>query len=382
MPALKVTHIAKSLEKARHPSQNLSKSMAFSKLLIGRKKDHTMGSKTSNNWQRNYSFFGRILTHFATAILVFSLFCTTTSAQNQRLWIDTDILIGKFKKDVDDGLALLMSLNDTNLIIEGISFVNDVDYGQEVTAKLLNWYAPNRNIPLYKGAKDSTEFGKPNNAVNAMIKALEKGPMIIAALGPITNVATVLKLRPDLHRNIETITYCAGRTRGMLFNPGKGEIRFSDYNFDLDPWAMQELLNSEVPLVLAGYDCSDSLFISKKDFIHLKKSNFEGDQWLYRQLKSWEGLWRVFMGSKKGFIPFDCATLGVLFHPTEFEMHQQITAFIEVDKNDSKNTISTPTKPYLYVEKQKMGKQVSYCHFTKSEFKKRVLRVLKHPDYQ
>ncbi|MDP6909124.1 MAG: nucleoside hydrolase [Flavobacteriales bacterium] len=314
--------------------------------------------------------------------LIASFVFTSAQAQKQRIWIDSDILIGKFRKDVDDGLAMLMAFNDTSLQIEGISFVNDVDYAEMVTTKLLSWYAPDLHIPTYKGAKDSTDFGRPNAATKAMTEALEKGPMTIVALGPITNVATVLKLRPDLHRNIEAITYCAGRRPGMLFNPGSGKIRFSDYNFDLDPWSNQILLDVDIPLTLAGYDCSDSLFVSKKDFIHLKKSKNKGDRWLFRQLKSWESLWRVFMGSEKGFIPFDCATFGTLFYPNEFEFEQQIPAYIVVDENDSKNQVSTPTKPYLLVDRTKDGTPITYCHYTKSMFKKRLLKALDHSDYQ
>ncbi|MGB1317594.1 MAG: nucleoside hydrolase, partial [Flavobacteriales bacterium] len=124
------------------------------------------------------------------------------SAQTKRVWIDTDIMIGKFRRDVDDGLALILALRDTNLYIEGISFVHGVDYADKVTAKLLNWYAPNRSIPTYKGSDDSSGFGKITPAVTAIIEALEQEPMYILALGPMTNLGTVLQLRPDLHKNI------------------------------------------------------------------------------------------------------------------------------------------------------------------------------------
>lgn len=303
-------------------------------------------------------------------------------AQKQRVWIDTDIMIGKFKRDVDDGLALLLALNDTNLDIVGISLVQDVDYGEKVCKKLLNWYAPNRHIPIYKGAKDSTEFGDKTDAFKAIEKELENAPLSILALGPITNVATVMKLRPDLNPNIVSITACAGRKPGMLFNPGSGKVKFSDFNFDLDPWPTQVLLDSDVSVLLAGYDCSDSLFISGEDFIHLKKSKNKGDRWLFRQLKEWENLWSVFLGSKNGFIPFDCSTIGALLYATEFNIEDNNSAYIEVDKNDSKHTVSTKTKPYLYVGNNTAGKKVDYCNHTNQIFKDRILGALNHPDYQ
>jgi inosine-uridine nucleoside N-ribohydrolase len=319
---------------------------------------------------------------FSFFLFTFSLFPFSLFAQKQRVWIDTDIMIGKFRRDVDDGLALILALRDSSIQIEGISFVHGVDYAEKVTGKLLNWYAPNRTIPTFKGSDDSTGFGKETEAVRAMISALEKGPMAILALGPMTNVGTVLKLRPDLHKNITVISYCAGRRPGMLFNPGSANVKFADYNFDLDQASSAVLLETEIPVLLAGYDCSDSLFLSLDDFKHLKKSENEGDRWLYRQLKSWHSLWRTFIGSKKGFIPFDCSTVGVLLYAEEFNIIQEIPSYIKVDVNDTKFTVSTPTKAYLYVDENGSGKKLSYCDFTKAEFKVRLLKLLDHPEYQ
>ena len=314
-------------------------------------------------------------------LFLFLLFPLSLFSQ-QRVWIDSDIMIGKFKKDVDDGLALILMLRDSNLQIEGISFVHGVDYADKVTQKLLKWYAPDRNIPTFKGSDDSTGFGKETDAVKAIISALEKGPMAILALGPMTNVGTVLKLRPDLHKNITAISYCAGRKPGILFSPGSGKVKFSDYNFDLDPKSSATLLQTEIPVLLSGYDCSDSLFLNRADFIHLKKSDNKGDRWLFRQLKSWENLWSLFLGSKRGFIPFDCSTVGALLYADEFNIETEIPAFIKIDKNDTKYTVSTPTKQFFYVDQDGDGKPVSYCDFTKQKFKKRLLRALNHPEYR
>jgi pyrimidine-specific ribonucleoside hydrolase len=303
-----------------------------------------------------------------------------SQAQKRRIWIDTDIMIGKFRRDVDDGLALILMLQDTSLNIEGISFVHGVAYAEKVTGKMLNWYTPDRNIPTFKGSDDSTGLGVETDAVKAMISALEKGPLSIMALGPATNIATVLQLRPDLHRNISNVVYCAGRKPGMLFNPGSGKVKFSDYNFDLDPRSSEILLQTEIPLLLAGYDCSDSLFLSRKDFIHLKRSSNKGDRWLFRQLKDWENLWRMFLGSKKGFIPFDCATVGALLYMSEFELSESGAA-INIAVNDSRHTVKTPSKSYLLVN-QPGTRLVAYCEGSKPAFKERLLRLLGHPDYQ
>lgn len=304
------------------------------------------------------------------------------SAQKQRVWVDTDIMIGKFKHDVDDGLALLLLLNDTNLIIEGISFVHGVDYAEKVTHKLLSRYAPNREISTFKGADDSTELGNQTDAVEALKSALEKGPLTIFALGPMTNIGTLLMLHPELAKNVEAMTYCAGRTPGKTFTPEGTKVKFSDYNFDLDPKATETVLQADVPLLLSGYDCSEELFLTRSDFKHLRKSEDKTDRWLYRKLKSWHGLWKTFLGSEKGFIPFDCSTVGALLYPSEFEVLKDVSAYTEVLKNDSKNLVKTDVKPYLLADEDSTGRRVDYCNETKAQFKKRLLKVLNHPEYQ
>jgi pyrimidine-specific ribonucleoside hydrolase len=319
----------------------------------------------------------RFLTFIILCLLPFAV-----TAQKQRVWIDTDIMIGKWKHDVDDGLALILTLQDTTIQIEGISFVHGVDYAAEVTEKLLSRYSPDVKIPMHKGADDSTHFGEKTPAVEAMAKALEKGPLTIFALGPMTNVGTVLELYPDLRRNVKRITYCAGRTPGKTFNPAGGRAKFSDYNFDLDPYATAMVLKANVPILLSGYDCSEELFLSKKDFIHLKKSNDETDRWLFRKLRSWHGLWRMFLGSEQGFIPFDCSTVGALLYPEEFEINSFIPAYIQVLENDTKQLVKTKKKPYLLVDEDGAGRIVSYCSETKPAFKRRLLKALDHPDYR
>ena len=320
---------------------------------------------------RNWLFF-----------LVVQLVWLPASAQKMRVWIDTDIMIGKFAHDVDDGLALLLALQDTNLQIEGISFVHGVEYADKVTSKLLHAYAPNRNIPTYKGADDSTYFGQETAATKALAAILESGPITIFALGPLTNLASLLQLHPHLAKNIRGITFCGGRKPGMVFTPAGSSIKFSDYNFDLDPRSAEVVLQSDVPLLLSGFDCSEELFLTKEDFSFLKKSDSKTDRWLFRQLRSWHGLWRTLFSSENGFIPFDCSTVGALLYPQEFELVDAVPAFIEVDKNDTRSLVKTATKPYLLVDENKEGRVVSYCSGTKAEFKTRLLTILGHPDYQ
>lgn len=293
----------------------------------------------------------------------------------RRVWVDTDISSGKLKGDMDDAIALLMLLRDSTVHIEGISLVHGVKHAEKVTRKILGWYAEERKIPVYIGADSYLEFGQRTDAILAMERALEQGPMMILALGPATNVTTLLQLRPDLRPNVQAISFCAGRRPGMVFTPAGGKVRFSDYNYDLDTIAGRQLLEMDVPLLLAGYDCSDSLFISKPDYQHLKHSPNKGDRWLYRNMSRWEWGWRSFLGVEGGFIPFDCSTVGALLYSHEFETETGIPAFAEIMQNDSQQIIQAEQKSYLLVQQGRAGVAVDYCHYTKPEFKQRLLRT-------
>ncbi len=309
-------------------------------------------------------------------IIILCFSCSSVLfAQQYRVWVDTDIASGKLHGDMDDAITLLMLLRDTSIAIEGISLVQDVKHAHTTTQKLISWYGNGRQIPLYKGATSFKNFGQPNAATAALIAALEQGPIIILALGPATNVTTALQLRPDLQQNVQALSFCAGRRPGMLFSPAN-KARFSDYNFDLDSTAGRLLVGMNIPITLAGYDCSDSLFITKAEYGFLKQSNKPGDRWIYRNMKRWEGFWRTFIGTTKGFIPFDCSTYGVLFYPNEFDVELYIPAYVAVAENDTQHTIKGPTKAYLLVNRAANTKTVDYCHYTKPAFKQRLLKAL------
>lgn len=299
------------------------------------------------------------------------------STAQRRVWVDTDISSGKLKGDMDDALALLMLLRDSTVHMEGISLVHGVKHAEKVTHRLLDWYAHGRQIPVHVGADSYKELGQRTAAIRALEQALEQGPMMILALGPATNITTLLQLRPDLRPNVQAISFCAGRRPGMVFTPTGAKVRFSDYNFDLDTVAGRLLLQMDVPLLLAGYDCADSLFLTKADYRHMKKSDHKGDRWFYRNMSRWEWVWRTFLGVKGGFIPFDCSTVGALLHSDAFGIEQAIPAFVDILENDSPQLIKTNEKSYLLVQQGGAGAMVDYCHLTRPGFKQRLLRALR-----
>lgn len=317
---------------------------------------------TLSGWLRVNSVYLRA--NFYTIFFALTFFSVSQSyAVPRKIWIDTDIMIGPLGRDVDDGLALLMALRCENVEIMGITLSHRVDHGYKVTQKMLGWYNTGKPIPVYKGAKTQKELGQENDATRALTEALKKEKMSIAVLGPATNLATVLMLHPELESQIIEVVYCAGRRPGMLFNPGKGKIKISDYNFELDTAAFKFLIQKNIPTTLSCYEASSYIWLNKEDIKKIKANKIPGNKWLYRQLNDWRKIWRVFLGSKKGFNPFDTATIGHLLYPEHFKYDKDIPLKYIVAETDTKYTIKTDTKPFLWVSYDYDSDiKVDYCY--------------------
>lgn len=270
----------------------------------------------------------------------------------KRIWFDTDIMIGlpeKAPREVDDGVTLIMALRQPQIEIVGISLVTVVDYGYEVTEKLLKWYnKTGKDIPIYKGSNLANDLGVENDATRALADALRKEKLSILALGPNTNIGTVLKNHPELASQIEEISFCIGRTPDLQFRPGLGNLAVGDYNYDKDIESMQVILDTEIPLVFSGFECSYDLFLGPIDIDRLNNDN-EGDKWVYDQLMPWIKRGHELFGSE-GFIPYDTTPLGYFTHPHMFSYYENIPVQVNVKPNDAKMNGRDPREEKEYVE--------------------------------
>lgn len=293
----------------------------------------------------------------------------------EKVWIDTDIAIGKFGRDVDDGIALIMALKSDKLEIMGISLVRWPNYGYKVTQKLLGWYNNGPEIPVYKGVTSAnlTNYDQ-NEAVDAMAEALRKHEMTIIALGPVSNIALMLQKYPELAPRIKNVVWCAGRQANQKFAPGNGKVNVCDCNFEEDPEAAQILIDSDINITLSGYEPASNIYLSKTDIAPLKSSNHKGDRWLYKQLSKWLKIWRIGIGSTEGFIPFDAITLGSFINSDYMQMYEDIPVQISELKNDSRLWSLKKVKPYLMVsESFKTSNKVDYFYYTNLDYKQFIL---------
>ena len=302
----------------------------------------------------------------------------TSDSSPRKIWIDTDIIFNKPGQEVDDGLALMMALNNRNVEIKGISLIHNVDNGYRVTKKLLDFYA-RYPIPVYKGTDDARRgAGKKTQAVEELAGALEKDDLSVIAIGPATNIANLIEFYPDAAQNINDLVFCAGRQKGAVFTTRGSTTHFPDYNFEMDPQSMMDVIKSDIPVTLSGYEASSSIFLKQEDLEKIRKNGRKGDRWVYRQLQPWMDRWKNELNIN-GFIPFDTSTSGHVLYPGSryFHYYRDIPVAMNVRENDSQNFYGGDKKPYLEVSHDfKTQDTVDFVYKTAPEYKQVVMENL------
>ena len=306
-----------------------------------------------------------------TMILIGS--ATAQSIKKKIVWIDTDPSLQPGGHEVDDGFALLQAFHSPELKIRGVSVVfGNAPYeqawamGQEIVRR----FAPN-DIKIFSGAAQANQLGEATDAVRAMAAALQKEKLTILALGPVTNVASLLKLHPELHKNISEIVVVAGRRPGQRFIAKPEQTRpFRDFNFELDAPGFQVLLDSSVPLVFAPWEISSKVWLREAEVQRLARGT-EATKFLFAPASDWLKKWRNDLGLD-GFNPFDTLAVGYLTSPQLIES-EELLAEIKVLADDV-NTKPLADgkfaeKPYLLAGKAITSKRrVKYCYGVSPKF--------------
>lgn len=289
------------------------------------------------------------------------------------VWIDTDPSAAPGGHEVDDAVALVQAFGSPELGIRGVSITYgnaDLPTASEIGRRIVHDFGP-RQLPVFDGAGGPGDLGKDTAAASAIASALRKQRLTILALGPVTNVATVVKNHPELAGQIVEIIAVAGRKPGQKFLSGPKQTKpFRDLNFELDPDAFQVLLDTRIPLTLAPWEISSRVWL-RSDDVNALLLRRPALRTLQPALEDWLQLWKRDFGTD-GFNPFDALAVGYLvsrkaLHCTE------VGAGIESAQNDT----GPGRKPYLLVgPPQADGRRVRYCDSADPEFKNDLLRRL------
>jgi purine nucleosidase/pyrimidine-specific ribonucleoside hydrolase len=209
----------------------------------------------------------------------------------QNIIIDTDI-----GDDIDDALALALSLNSNELNILGISTVfKNTPLRTKLLSNLLKVYK-REDIPVVSGIGkpivnnvnideipcQCTDLICPSEGINTAVtdfysEILSKNKAIILAIGPLTNIAKVIKEAPYTKKNIEKIVLMGG-----IYSRA-----YSEWNIKCDPEAAKIVFNSGIPIVMVGLDVTLKCKTSKEDLQKLYSTHNVRTDYLSKLLKMW-----------------------------------------------------------------------------------------------
>jgi inosine-uridine nucleoside N-ribohydrolase len=195
---------------------------------------------------------------------------------------------------IDDVIALLLAAaNEDKLNILGITTVagnqtiekvtynvlglmsflgKDIKTAMGATGPLLREKNPVDNIHGENGVGSyqfpHTKKLYSDNAVTFLrdtIK-LSKDKVTLVAIGPLTNIALLIKTFPDVKEKIELISIMGG-------SAGEGNITpCAEFNIWSDPEAARIVFDSKLPIVMSGLNVTHSTGLYMEDVLNLMKS--------------------------------------------------------------------------------------------------------------
>lgn len=230
---------------------------------------------------------------FLSALLLVSLL----AQDNTPLIIDTDA-------GSDDLMAIAFLLSRKDVRIEGITVANGLAHVNAGAANVLRLLelAGRGNVPVYTGRntpmKGHAEFPaewrrsadelpgvqlpkssrKPAQvpAAEFLANRLKGGPARILALGPLTNLAEVLKNSPKIGGSIQQLVIMGGavHARGNLDDGGffKTDNKTAEWNLFVDPEAARIVFSSGVPIELIPLDATNKVPIDFGFFKQMQSS--------------------------------------------------------------------------------------------------------------
>ena len=210
----------------------------------------------------------------------FVTFYSATPSKPHRIILDTD-------PGVDDAMAIFLALRSPELRVEAVTPVcGNVPLSLTLPNALrLVEIAGRADIPVAAGAATplvrrlvtakyahgnnglgGVEFPEPklkpvSETATELIRRIVRGnpgEISIVAVGPLTNVATVLKSDPTIAPLIKSIVIMGGSLSGGNVTPA------AEFNFYVDPEAARIVFDAGIPLTMVGLDVTNKVIIHEE----------------------------------------------------------------------------------------------------------------------
>lgn len=199
------------------------------------------------------------------------------SSKPLRIILDTD-------PGVDDAMAIFLALRSPELQVEAVTPVSGnvpLAFTLPNALRLIE-IAGRPEIPVAAGAAvplvrrlvtaayvhgnnglGGVEFPEPKikpvaeNATDLIRRIVRANPgeITIVAIGPLTNIATVLKADPAIAPMIKSFVLMGGSLSGGNITPA------AEFNFYVDPEAARIVFDSGVPITMVGLDVTQKVLL-------------------------------------------------------------------------------------------------------------------------
>lgn len=252
--------------------------------------------------------------------------CSPAMAGERPIWIDADPACGLDQTDdVDDCWAIIAAIRSSNVRIVGLSTVfGNTDVGRTTATahtllRMIQQHEPDHDLPPVTTGS-SRPMRKQKDippAVQNLAAALTVHRLTILALGPLTNLAILLRDYPELASHIDHIIAVAGQRPGQVFSVGRTPfLHLHDLNVRKDPDAFDTVLRAGTPLHLIPFEAAQQVVVTERD-LHTLTSHGALDTWIADRSAPWLRFWEETFGAR-GFHPFDALAVAYLLHPDHF----------------------------------------------------------------
>ncbi|HLR52476.1 MAG TPA: ribonucleoside hydrolase RihC [Candidatus Avamphibacillus sp.] len=297
--------------------------------------------------------------------------------------IDTD-------PGIDDAVALAIALHSEKLDVRQITTVHgnvSLDKTTVNALKLLEFF--NKEVAVSAGATrpllresinasqvhgesglDGFTFPEPDqhlltkeHAVNVMHREImeSKEKITLVPIGPLTNIALLIRTFPEVCHHIEEIVLMGG-------SAGRGNASpMAEFNILADPEAAKIVFGSEIPIVMLGLDIGKRARIFPEDSLRIKEMNETGNM-VYHLLTHYRG-----DVIDSGLSMYDCTAIGYLLEP---EMYQTVDTFVDIETNGTLTAGCTVVDLNDHLEKRPNAKVA--LDLDEQAFKKWLLKSLEN----
>ena len=269
------------------------------------------------------------------------------------VWIDSDVSIGSPIREVDDAYALVLAFHSPEIRIAGLSTTYGnapLGHTTRVARDIVRRFGAPAGLSVtevYSGASSKSDVGRRTEASNALAAALEKGRLTYIALGPLTNLATFLRLHPNLASRIDRVVFLGGQAPGtsLALRPN-GSFRIHDANVFKDPAAAALVLRSKIPLTAIPVSTASKRLVDGADLRALEKSGDAGT-YLASRSRVWLWFWTNIVQTKGGAV-FDTLAIVAAAKPGLLTIERRYA------RMDEKGNLRVTAQPMN-------GRPIRYC---------------------